>query len=129
MCDLQDKAESRPAGDAKSLLIVGGLLIVIIASLAALWQKERSRRGRAEETLVEMHVQYSRLQTAAAQMTLSAQAGRPVRRADLPAEEVTLNGQRRVALHLGADTGERMGFAPGDVILVSTRPAVTQPAR
>ncbi len=129
MCNLQDKADGRPTSDARNLLIVGGLLIVIIASLAALWQKERSRRGRAEESLVEMHVNYSRLQTAAAQMTLSAQAGRPVRRADLPADQVTLNGQRRIALRLGADTGERMGFAPGDVILVSTRPAVTRPAR
>ena len=127
MCSSQDKQAPPAATEARHLAIVGGLLIVIIASLAALWGTERYRRNLAEGYLSDMHAKNSRLSEAAAQMALSAQ-GRPVRRADLPTEEVMLDGRRRIAFRLGEDAGQRMGFAPGDVIMVSTRPAETQRA-
>jgi hypothetical protein len=50
-----------------------------------------------------------------------------IRRGDLPAETVNLDGREVTALRVGAEAGERMGFEPGDVVIVSPAPP-TQPA-
>jgi len=53
-------------------------------------------------------------------------SSRAVRRDDLPQEQATLNGRNATALRISAVGGERLGFKPGDIIIVSPRPA--QPA-
>ena len=61
------------------------------------------------------------------QLIAAGGAGVPaVRRDDLPAETINFNGESRSALRVSAAMGERLGFAPGDIVIVAP-PTATQP--
>lgn len=119
-------------GDSTFLMLVGGLLVAIIALLAVLWQKERMRRAEAEMQLQTLAHQSSQQMNLLAQSVFQGQGGPgsappAVHREDLPAEMLPFKGKVRTVLTLGASAGERLGFAPGDVIVVAEPVATSRP--
>ena len=121
------------------LAMVGGLLILIIAMLAVLWVRERSRRVEAETTAAELKKENAKLQFilgmtfkgGAAPSTAPAEEGpssppiQPFQRQDQVPVTVTLDGAKRAAFRLSAEGAARFGFREGDVILVMPRAAPT----
>lgn len=124
---LTDKSQQ----DTRYLIVVAGLMILIMVTLAFLWITERNRRQRAEERLAEAnaaltsaHEQVQAMQLIAG---LGAQSGvRPANRDDLPRQTMIVNGKDCSVLLIGPGAGERFGFLPGDVICV-TGQAATAP--
>ena len=107
------------------LMLVLGLMVIIMASLGALWLLERRRRTDAERELA-VTVQHSRQMQATMGQIMggglrppSAGATGAVRREDLPVETRTMDGRTTRVLRLSASAGERFGFEPGDVIEVA----------
>jgi hypothetical protein len=109
------------SSDARYLLVIGGLMILIIVLLAALWLKERARANRAAESMAAMR----NLTSRELGRFLGAQAPgvRPLQRDDLPAETVDWNGRPRKVLLVGPAAGTRLGLQPGDVLVVADAPA------
>lgn len=105
-------------------ILIGALVAMIVIALAALWLMESRRRKAAETELGRVLRREEALrQVVQMHMTGDGTGGvRPVQRGDLPTERVTLDGRRVQALRLGAGAGIRLGFEPGDVIVVSPRP-------
>lgn len=132
---MEDSTPPRPpaGADAKYLLVVGGLLVLIVVLLAGLWLRERRRANaaRAELALTQRNtVARGQLQAALTQMLRGrgpASRPRALQREDLPAETVTWNGHPRKVLRASAAAGERIGLLPGDVVVVAAPPA-TAPA-
>lgn len=119
------------------LVTVGGLLLLIIAVLAALWIGERKRRVAAQRDVVQLQEQISRDRQGMAQMMIGAMGrqigagaeARPFQRQDHKPVAVTLDGAKREAFFLPASGGLRFGFQPGDVIVVEEEsPATTSSA-
>jgi len=117
----QGTSKASAQADTRYFMVVGALLGLIIAALAALWLRERARRVSAEQALALVRQQQQRAQEVLGRLMSArvAEAVRPVARDDLPRETVTWNGRQKSVLRIGAAAGKRFGFAPGDVIVVS----------
>jgi len=126
----EPKRDTATAADAASptyLMVVGGLLVLIIAMLAVLWMRERSRRVTAEKDLMELVERNQKMAGLFSQMMAGGPKGlmgheepvRAVSREDLPRKTIALDGKSVQALSVSAAAGERFGFAPGDVVLVA----------
>lgn len=128
--DNHPATEGKPAcPDSTYFLVVGLLLVMIIASLAVLWVRERKRRLAAEAGVARLTGQKRQMQSVLEQFVgrEGALGGPAVRRTDLPSRVGLLDGQRRAIFTISVAAGERVGFEPGDVIVVAGRPA-TSPA-
>jgi len=128
--------ESRQSNEAavaetKYLVVVGGLMVLIIILLGALWLRERriSMTARRELAAVRRNAGAGgQLQAALGRMLAGTRpAARPLDRGELTRETVTWNGRPREVFRVGAAAGERVGLRPGDVVVVSG-PATTSPA-
>lgn len=128
MSMMSSQREPQPRADSRQLVIVGGLMLLIIGLLAFLWTRERSRRVTAQRQLAVLHQRHDALNTTLANVLVgrAEDSSRKVRREDLPQEQALLNGKKATVMRISATAGERMGFRPGDIIIVSPRPA--QPA-
>ena len=117
------EAPSGASSDAKYMMAIGGLMILIIGLLAALWLKERARANRAAESVAAMR----RLTSTELGRFLGdqGQTVRPLQRDDLPSETVDWNGAPRKVLLVGAAAGVRLGLRPGDVLVVAPAPTST----
>jgi len=119
--------------EARTSLILGGLMMLIAISLAGLWIIERGRSSRAEHNEAQLRMQLAPMlqQQKKMQMVgqmLAEQGGlTPIARDQLPTRPVEYDGQKRAVLLLSASLGGQIGFQPGDIIEVSQPPA-TQPA-
>jgi hypothetical protein len=116
--------------DSRFGLIVTGLLVVIIVALAGLWMMERKRRCNAETALDDLQVSSREKMQSMGNMLVQqmTQASHmAVDRDQLATQRVNWNGRDRSVLLLSASRGEKLGFQPGDVILITPSPA-TQPA-
>ena len=108
------------------LVTVGGLLLLIIAVLAALWIRERTRRVAAQRDVSQLLEQSERDKRTLAQMMIGAMGrqmgaeseAKPFQRQDHKPVAVTLDGARRQAYVLPASGAQRFGFQAGDVIVV-----------
>jgi len=119
------------------LAMVGGLLLLIIAVLAALWIRERNRRIAAQREVVQLIEQNERDKRNLAQMMLGAMGrqiageaeAKPFQRQDHKPVPVTLDGAKRQAYVLPASGAQRFGFQAGDVIVIEEEsPATTSSA-
>ena len=112
-------------------LVVGLLLVTIIASLAVLWVRERRRRVVAEAQVARLAGQKRQMQGVLEQIVArqAAQPGPAIRREDVPSRVGVVDGQRRSIFTIGAAAGERVGFQPGDVIVVGEPPATSPASR
>ena len=116
-------ASCSEGSEGRFLLLVGGLLVVILALLAGLWVSMRRRALRAERELARLQQRQRRLEAILLGLT-SQPPPRPVRRERLSARAVKVNGRSVRALELPALAARKLGFRPGDVILVAPdRPA------
>ncbi len=117
------------AGGVKYLATVGVLLVIIIAMLAVLWVRERRGRIAAEVAAARAETALNGLKEILGGVLTATERGpaRPVQRDDLPSREADLDGRRRTLLELGASAGRRLGFRPGDLILVGEDSPSTQP--
>lgn len=107
--------------------IVGGLLIVIIMALAFLWWTERSAR-RASEAAANARIAAMKAEQAKRMdfMFAGAKLVAPAAPEESQPRQVNLDGQTRQAKLLDPQAATRLGFAPGDLILVPA--STTQPA-
>ena len=119
------------------LVTVGGLLLLIIGVLAALWMRERNRRVAAERDVSQLLEQSDRDRKMMAQMMMGSigrqigpeAEGRAFQRQDHKPVSVTLDGAKRQAYILPASGARRFGFQAGDVIVVEEdSPATTSSA-
>lgn len=132
--DEQGKAPSREAetrSAQRQFLLIGGLLVVMIAMLAFLWTRERRMRKQVEGELARTTIRQEALNQTLGNLLMRQVSGQAVRREDLPARRAQLDGEPVTLLQLSTAAGERLGFAPGDLIRVipapTTAPARTQP--
>jgi hypothetical protein len=127
-----ESTKTPPAGGADKrdwhLVLVLALMVVIMASLGALWLLEKRRRTDAEGELAETVQQARQMQAAMGRIMGGGMrlggggAVGAVTREDLPVETRTMDGQARKVLRISASAGERFGFEPGDVIEVGKPP-------
>lgn len=103
------------------------LLLCVAALLSALLVRERNRRLEAEQASVQLHqAMQNQLQQGLGGMLSvggAAPASPAIRRADLPPQTVQVNSTSRPAFTISPEAGKRIGFLPGDVILVAEPPA------
>ena len=125
---------SQPAAssDGRFVATVGVLLVVIIVALGWLWIKERRARIAAQQEQAEtvsnnsgkaMQSLMERLKSGEG----TAAVAPPIRRDDLPAQTIDLQGRQHTLFHVSQAAGNRMGFKAGDVIVVLDQPPTTQP--
>ncbi|MCE5326118.1 MAG: hypothetical protein LLG01_06850 [Planctomycetaceae bacterium] len=116
-------------------MVAAGLLVLIIVLLGVLWYRERQGRLAAERRAAAMAAlgagggQAGAVNEILAEM-LQKQAGavQPFSRADLErTRELVVDGRPRQALVVSAAAGQRLGFLPGDVVMVEKSPT-TAPA-
>lgn len=128
-------ASPRPAkSDGTYFLLVTVLMLVILASLAFLWMRERSNRIAAQADAQQLGIENTNLKEVVNRLLL-ADAGsstrpadiKPISRQELLPVTMNIGGQPRTVLILGAQTGKRLGLEPGDMIEVAQPPA-TQPS-
>lgn len=129
-----EQPTSPDQADTKYLIIVGGLLMVIIATMCLLWMRERGKRMEAESKLAEINSRDAKVQSVLSQlmggepgesMRPAVASARPVERGDLRPVAGTLNGEAVQVFEVSASAGERIGFRPGDVVRVATLPATS----
>ncbi len=123
-------------------IIAGSLLLVIIALLAGLWLRMRTRAMWAERDAAALRSQL-KLATGAgvrfsggpealdAMLRKVAAKGirrQKVQRESLKTKQVNLDGRDVKAFRLPADAAETLGFMPGDVIIVDRPAPTTAPA-
>jgi hypothetical protein len=123
--------------DTKYLLVVGVLMVLIMAALAALWLRERGRRIGAMRQVSELDSRLmannNRLQELA-QGLLAEHARKvdPIERGQWELRSVNLDGREVTAFEISPATARRIGgFKAGDVIIVAEEEgtAATSPAR
>ncbi|HDY65632.1 MAG TPA: hypothetical protein ENH84_05320, partial [Phycisphaerae bacterium] len=93
-----------PHADLRFHLLAGGLLVVILITLAGLWIMERGRRVRIESTMATMRQQLAEQQkkvTAVSQMLIREASTPTVNRRELPTTKVQWNGREKTVLLLG----------------------------
>jgi len=117
-----------PKNEAGYLLVVCILLVVISVALAWLWQMQKKRTEEAQRALVEQ-------QRANPLAQFLSQAGQqqPFAKQDAAPETIQFNGRPTPLYKISTQAVRRIGFDPGDLILVSdqptSRPIATSPAR
>ena len=109
---------------AMQLALIGGLMLLIIAMLCFLWMRERRRRFDVQSRFVELSQKTSQnpLAEFLQKMPIRNSLSSPqlaVRREDLSARKVQLDGQSRKLFSVSVSAGERMGVLPGDVIEIN----------
>jgi hypothetical protein len=122
-----------PAGsDTRFLVAAMALMVVVTALLAGLWLSMRARAFRAERELSRLRPQLRKARDVTGLFERALKEGTVtmpvVDRESLPAEAVKLDGRDVKALKINARTGESMGFAPGDVIIVQPPAPATSAA-
>ncbi|MFP4106702.1 MAG: hypothetical protein ACLFVU_11505 [Phycisphaerae bacterium] len=127
-----DPEKGRPTGEKSAdsfyLIAVGLLLLMIIGSLTYLWLNERKRRRRAEQAVGIMQKQtLGQMMGPGAMRGLDSDGVEPIRRDDLPSVMMNIDGELRRVVLVGAQAGSRVGFQPGDVVIVSSEQPDTQP--
>lgn len=117
----ENPSQTKGSDDAKFFITIAVLLVLIIATLAALWMRERSARRDAQSAMPDQ------LKSLLAQLDVAHMPSTAsIDRADLQVRTVNLDGESRQAFTITPAVGERMGFLPGDVVIVA-QPA-SQPA-
>ena len=128
------------ATDRMLLLIVGALLVCIIATLAVLWQRERSARVDAEDRLAQRPAVNPAQMMMAQQMLQGQLAGddrelvEPIQQREVMEKtSVDFQSRPRPLIRITAQAGQRFGFDPGDLVIIAvtsaTQPATTQASR
>lgn len=134
--DQRDQASgqtSRPGTreGTRYLGAVGLLLVLIIALISVLWVRERRGRGAAErdrDAALEKYDELERAVGAVISVALKTQV-HSVRREELPTRQAKFENRRRSVLELPPGMGRKLGFAPGDLILVTEDTGETQPVK
>ena len=120
----EPRAPSAPGtAETKYFIMVGGLLVLIIVLLAALWLRERRISIAARREVVALRRNAGaggRLQAALGRMLAGGRpTSRPLQRAEMTTETVTWNGRPREVFRMTAAAGKQVGLQPGDVVVVS----------
>jgi hypothetical protein len=123
------------------LALVGGLLFLIIATLAMLWIRERNRaddqRRRAEAAETALGDTQNKMQIMGQLMGgpgghLFGGGGekfQPFQRENVVPRKVPFEGQDRSLFTITSGFGQRIGFNPGDLIIVAPAPTTSPTTR
>lgn len=123
------------AGDSKFMLAVGVLMVLLIALLGGLWLRERNARINDVAKIRRAYeAQMPQVTPAISPMALQSMLAAPQREsaklgvADVVAvEQQELSGEMVRVTRITAQAGARIGLEPGQVLLVSPPPAMSQP--
>jgi hypothetical protein len=107
---------------------LSGLLVLMLMLTAGLWWKERSARLAAGRAAAREDRPDALMELLRRAETPDPAAFEPLRREDLPGRPVELLGRRRTLYEISPEAGRRMGFRPGDVILVVEPPRASPDA-
>jgi len=110
---------SASGSDSRYLLVAGGLLVVIIVALAWLWLAERTQRRRLADQVQQLQLRQRLAQLIPGMGGPGRQIPPEIARDELPQETVNWNGRARTVLRMAEADAQRLGFQPGDVIVVS----------
>ena len=119
-----------PQADLRFNLLAGGLLVVILITLAGLWIMERGRRVRTESSMTTMLQQLEQQQKklmAMGQMLVQEVSTPVVNRRGLPTTKVQWNAREKTVLLLSAEIGGKIGFESGDVIQITPPVGAKEP--
>ncbi len=124
-----DRQTVSPAGDGKYLLLVGGILLVIVLTLAVLWQLERHRRISAQEKFTNCAEELNKANLYSEMLSRANKAIESVGvdRENLTSRQVDLDGRPRKLFRISAAAGEKMGFLPGDLVEIDNPPPDSAP--
>jgi hypothetical protein len=115
----------KPKSETGYLLVVCVLLVVISASLAWLWQVQKSHTdaaNRRADAAQQALLQQRQSNPLAELLSKAAQQEQPSRQ-DIPAQTIQFEGRPTPLYKISATAGMRIGFEPGDLILVGNQPA------
>ena len=125
--------------DKRFVIVASSLLLLVVAMLAGLWLRMRTRALRAEQQVVRLMntqqvgagVRFSgspETLDAMLQQMVAKSMSRVVNRAGLRVEKANLDGRDVEAIYLPTDAAETLGFRSGDVIIVEKPPPTTATA-
>ncbi|HET6427859.1 MAG TPA: AbrB/MazE/SpoVT family DNA-binding domain-containing protein [Phycisphaerae bacterium] len=120
---MNDQAPTPARNETTFLMIAGGLMVLIMALLAGLWLKASRRAAAAEDQLAQLRRRDAASLAEFKELLRSQPLIPAVDRDALPTREAVLDGKPVRAFRLPADVAERIGLAPGDVVLVEPAPA------
>ena len=134
MADVGNSSDAPRRGDGMQFLLMGGLLVVVMGLLAVLWIRERSQRVRWQNEAAQLDRElkskpsdFQRLFPGATLATsMPAGDGAPagtICREDLQPERVQFQGRLATVFTVSASAGKRIGFRPGDVVVVGPPPS------
>lgn len=117
---MNDGTERRATGGTGGgyLAVVGGLLLVIVVALAVLWLRERSRRiaAEADAAWLSRRMEGQRMLGQIAGLG-GGETGPAIRRRDYRIEAASIQGRDRPVFVLSPQAADRLGLAPGDVLI------------
>ncbi len=134
-----ENAKDSSGNDKRFVIVTGSLLLLVIAMLAGLWLRMRTRALRAEQQVTRLvktqqagaGVRFStgaKSLDATLQQMVAKAMSQAANRDSLRVEKVNLDGRNVEAVFLPADAAETLGFRPGDVIIVGKPPPTTTTA-
>ncbi|MHC4561838.1 MAG: hypothetical protein ACYS8X_03585 [Planctomycetota bacterium] len=111
-------ADREKRGDSH-MLLVGGMLLIVLAAVAALWLTERRKATGADQW--RRRCQDLEQANKALEMIIRTQPARAdVSLADLPSETITIEGEARTAYRLTTAQASELGLGEGELLVIPT---------
>ncbi|HDZ21725.1 hypothetical protein LCGC14_0284860 [marine sediment metagenome] len=120
--------EDNPPPRDMLIYVVGGLLLIIVVSLGALWVLERRRAVDADLQWRQRCQQLSDTVAVLKQLALDPPPAPPAIGPDTATTTKVVDGQPREVLQIGRAQGRRLGLPAGAIVEVLPGPSASQPA-
>ena len=120
--------EDNPPPRDTLIYVVGGLLLIIVVSLGALWILERRRAVDADLQWRQRHQQLTDTVAVLRKLAADRPPAPPAIGPDTAMTTKIIDGQPREVLQIGRAQGRRLGLPAGAIVEVLSGPPASQPA-